>query len=442
MTLKELRDKRIKLLADVDAIKKISDDEKRSLTGEEMTKARAMLDEAEQLRSKIDELEEQEKLDTRMKAASDELRSSRGRRTDPGQPGGEGGQGRARTPEQDQSEHARAFRQWLRDPELLTGDMRSLLRNARARVEDGAVAFDEEGRSLNVGTAGSGGYYVAPLFQQNLSTAMLDFQGIRQAGAEVIPTDSGADLPFPTGDDTANEAVIIAEEASHATGTDPTIGSKTVKTYMYSTKTIKVSLQLLQDSAFPIESWLMSQLAIRLGRGTNTHFTTGNGTTQPEGIVTAMTGSNIGVTAALTTAFTADEVIRLQHSVDRAYRDKGSYAMSDAVYLVARLLKDSGGRPIFTEFGPGLSGNGPVSVGGRPVNIFNKMATSVATAATVMLYGDFSHYKIREVRNSVQMFRMNELFIENGQVGFLALGRYGGGYVDPGTRPVKSLKMA
>lgn len=436
MTLKELRERRTKLLLDVDAIKKKSDDEKRKLTNEEMASARKMLDEAESCRTQADALEEEENLDRRMKDASEELRRAGGRRTDPGQPTPRSGE-QPRTPEQDQSDYAKAFRCWLRNPEAMTQEQRSILRGRKVAAGN-AEAFDDEGRSMNVGTNASGGYTVAPLFQAQLSDAMLFYQGVREAGAEKIVTDTGASLPFPTADDTGNSAVIVAEEGSHASGTDPTIGQTSIATYMYSSKVIKVSLQLLQDSAFPIETWLQEKLATRLGRGTNAHFTTGTGSGQPSGVVT---GSTLGVTAALTTAFTADEVIQLQHAVDPAYRRNGVYAMHDSVYLAARLLKDSGGRPIFTDFGPGLSGEGPVSVGGRPVKIFTGMASSIAASAKVMLFGDFSHYKYREVRNSVAVFALRELYLENGQVGFMALGRFGGGYVNPGTNPIKHLIM-
>jgi hypothetical protein len=57
--------------------------------------------------------------------------------------------------------------------------------------------------------------------------------------------------------------------------------------------------------------------AERIGRGTNQHFTTGTGSSQPQGIVT---GATTGVTAAGVAAITADELIDLVHSVDPAYR--------------------------------------------------------------------------------------------------------------------------
>ena len=56
----------------------------------------------------------------------------------------------------------------------------------------------------------------------------------------------------------------------------------------------------------------------------------------------------------------------------------------------------------------------------------------MAANAKSLLFGDFSHYVIRDVM-AVQLFRMTDSkYTEKGQVGFLAFMRSGGAMVDVG----------
>jgi predicted phage gp36 major capsid-like protein len=47
--------------------------------------------------------------------------------------------------------------------------------------------------------------------------------------------------------------------------------------YVYTSKLVLVSNQLLQDTAFNLDAWLSGKLGTRIARATNTHFTTGDG---------------------------------------------------------------------------------------------------------------------------------------------------------------------
>lgn len=441
MTLKELREKRAKLLKDVEDIRTKYGKDGTPFPKEEFQKCRKMLDEAEECRSKIVELDDVERLDRELKEAQEEQRSTRGRRTDPPAPGreaGDGGGGDESRSEKARKTYAEAFRTWTRNPNRLTEEQRSLLDRGYQTVEGQVLGADGfEQRDMAVGTGVAGGFTVAPLFQAQMSSAMKAFQGVREAGAENYPTSTGASLPFPTDDDTANAATIVTE-AGAVGASDANVGQVSIDTYMYSTGIVKVSLQLLQDSAFDIEGWLAGKFAERMGRGTNIHFTTGTGTGQPRGIVTAMgtSGAGIGLTTAANNAITADEIIRLQHAVDPAYRARARYAMSDGVLLIARLLKDSQNRYLFVDAREGA----PASLAGKPVSLFTEMTATVTASTNVMLYGDFSHYKTREVLGSVIVARLDQLYMANGQIGFVALGRFGGNFVNPGNFPVKALR--
>ena len=460
MTIKELREKRAKIIADLDALRKKVSDEKRSYTKEEFQTADRMIKEAGEIRAQIEELERQENVDRGIRELTSEVE---GRRTDPGQPGrGQPGRDGARSSRGadekreraiaalprhlrrfETDEYRAAFSTYLRrGMQGMSEEQREVL-NTGYQAAD-VESMDAETRALAVGTTSAGGFTVPPLMQLEVSEAMASFIGVDQAGATQLRTATGASLPFPTGNDTGNTAVIVAEEAAVGSETGITFGSTSIDTFMYSSKPILASLQIIQDSFLNVDQYVTARIVERFGRAVNAHRTTGTGLGQPRGIVTAMgtSGAGIGVSTAANNAFTYDEVISLQHSVDIAYRSRPGvgYAMSDGIWLKGRLLKDSYGRPLFDDARDG----GAPRINGQPVYTFTSMAGLTAGAipanTTIMLYGDFSYYHSREVIGSMAIYRLQEKYIENGQIAFLAFGRYGGNFINPGNFPVKALR--
>jgi len=184
-----------------------------------------------------------------------------------------------------------------------------------------------------------------------------------------------------------------------------------------------------------IEAFVRNRLATRLGRITNKMFTTGTGTSQPNGVVTAAT---VGVTAAngssQVTDVTYDSLVALQHSIDPAYREQGNtrWMFNDNTLLKLRQIKDGQSRPIFVPgYETGNPAGAPDRLLGAPITINQHMADMAASAKPIM-FGDFSHYHIRDVM-AVEMFRFTDsAYTKKGQVGFLGWMRTGGNLVDVG----------
>ena len=124
-------------------------------------------------------------------------------------------------------------------------------------------------------TGSEGGYTVAPdtSFYGRVMSAMKLYGGVENAPVTVLNTATGADLPIPTDDDTSNVGILLSEAGSHASGTAITLGQTTLKAYLLSSKIVKVSWQLLQDSQINWESFLANKFAIRLARGKNAYLT-------------------------------------------------------------------------------------------------------------------------------------------------------------------------
>src|SRR5262249_19328117 len=89
-------------------------------------------------------------------------------------------------------------------------------------------------------TVASAGYTAAQGFVDNLEIALLEFGGVRQM-ATVMRTTTGADLPWPTMNDTSNKGAILAEAAAIGTSVDPTFANVVFKAFKYSSKPILVS---------------------------------------------------------------------------------------------------------------------------------------------------------------------------------------------------------
>ena len=316
--------------------------------------------------------------------------------------------------DQKRPDHLNAFWKLMKNGEkLMTPEEWGVLRN-----------------TMSVGTASQGGYTVPTEVATSVADALKAYGGMRSV-AEVFRTASGNDINFPTSDGTSETGELIGENTT-ATGADPSFGVVTLKTYKFSSKVVAVPFELLQDTSIDMEGFIRSRLATRLGRVTNTYFTTGTGTAQPNGIVTAAGSGKVGTTGQTATVIFED-LVDLVHSVDPAYRALGNcrFMMNDASLKVIRKLKDSQGRPIFLPGYDGLAGPMPDTLLGYPITINQDVATMAANAKSI-LFGDFSYYKIRDAMD-MQMFRFDDsAYIKLGQIGFLAWMRSGGNFVDVG----------
>lgn len=433
MDVKELRGQREKLVADMRAVIDKADSEKRGLNADENATLARMRADAINLKDTITHLEE---LDAEERAIVPESQRQETRKVDP-------------AIEQRRAE----FRTFMtaKTPTDVPAEVRSKLELVSLPNGQSGYAYTilPEQRSQNTLSLGAGGAVVAPDVSMygRIVEALKWYSGMEQAGAEVMTTDTGADLPIATDNDTSNTGAIVSEEGSQASGTSVTMGQVVLHAYLYSSKVVKVSWQLLQDASFDIDAYLGRKFGIRLGRIQNTHFTTGTGTNQPQGLTTAAAVGRQSA-AGNTSSVVADDVLRLIRSIDPAYLNMNCRFMTaSATALAFELLKDGNGQYMWRDSGGfnGLTGGGGLGttgiagfLRGYPVVLNNDMP-ALATSAKHTSFGDHTFYKIRRVR-AIQIVRINELYVENGQVGFLAFLRADGGLVDAGTNPVKLLQ--
>lgn len=299
------------------------------------------------------------------------------------------------------------------------------LREHRAKM-----AADRRNMSAYLGS--TGGYATMPeSFLTNLEVNMLAYGGMRQV-AETIRTQTGERMGWPTADDTTNTGEQLGEAGSIGSSVDPAFAKVYWDAYKFSSKAIKVSYELLQDSMFNLPALLGSMMGERIGRITNSRFTNGSGAGTARGIVPA---STLGYTAASATSIAADEILRLIHSVNPAYRAGAGFMFHDSISLALELLKDGQGRYLWSA---GLASGKADSLAGYPVTINQDMDSSIAATKKTMLFGQLSKYKIRTVQEA-RMYRMEERFRDTDEDGFILLTREDGNLLDAGSHPVRHL---
>ena len=270
--------------------------------------------------------------------------------------------------------------------------------------------------ALEEGTDSEGGYLVPDEYERTLVEALEEENVFRQM-AKVIRTSSG-DRKIPVVA-TKGTASWIDEEGAY-TESDDSFDQISIGAYEVGTM-IKVSEELLNDSVFDLESYIAKEFARRIGAKEEEAFFTGDGSGKPLGVLAAAGGAETGVTAASSTAVTADELMDLFYSLKSPYRKKAVWVLNDSTIKAVRKLKDSTGQYLWQ---PSLVAGTPDTLLGRPVKTSAYMPMIAAGAKTIA-FGDFSYYWIAD-RQGRSFKRLNELYAANGQVGFLGSQRVDG----------------
>jgi HK97 family phage major capsid protein len=410
-TATELRTQRAAIIAQSRQLVDKAAAENRDMTSEENTNFEKAIADADKLAQQIKTAEQREWVESQ----EAELRGSQGRRTPPA--GGSGG----RSGDPTDHDYAESMRAWaLAGTDRARADADTVHRAAQCGIQLAAPTISL--RALSKGTPTAGGNTVPTGMVGDIIEKMAFFNPIRQKAAK-LTTDSGSDLDYPRTNDTGNSASIVGEGVAINTNADPAFDKVTLKAWKYATTIVKVSVELLQDSAVNVPALLARLLAKRMSRGQATHFVTGNGTTQPEGLATLAT---VGATLASGNAMTGDKLIDLIYSADKDYRAGASFLFHDETIASIVKLKDTTNQYLWQ---PGLQAGQPDTLKGYPVDVSNAL-TSINAPGDNQVLGLFGnigeHYLVRDVAGSMQMTRLNELYAATGEIGFVLLLRTDG----------------
>lgn len=410
----ELRQQRAKLVAEMHDLT-----EKTAFVGEAQERWNKLDGEQKALESQISAIEATEKLNT-------EMRESKNGHKETAQPGADTRSNAQKTPQQRAQE--------LRASEKYTAAFDTMIRTA-GRVVAPELEEVRTYAGLEALVGGGNGEYVVPVgFQKELEIKLKQYGGMRNV-CRIINTSTGNPLQWPTMDDTSNTGEWLAEAAAVGQ-VNPSFSRISFTANVASSKQVLVSVQLLQDSAFDVQSLLSDAMGIRIGRKVNNGYTKGNGSGQPNGIVPAVvaygSGSQI-VTAVganatnnpgatdLNSVNLIDDLDALITKVDPAYRPGAKFMAHQTTLDTFRKQKDGFGRPLWNV---SVAEDEPDTIYGYGYQWNQDMDTIAATANSV-LFGNFEHYVIRDV-GPATFFVFQETFMANLQKGYQAFLRTDG----------------
>jgi len=235
------------------------------------------------------------------------------------------------------------------------------------------------------------------------------------------------------------ENLQIPSQATFSTGTVTTQGNaigesdatfnafKTLGAFKYSFLT-QISREMVEDAGVDILGFLATQTGSALGYDVNGALTTGTGTTQPTGIVSAA-GSGVTGSTAVSGAFTGDNLIDLVYSVDTAGRvlAGSGFQMNNRAIAAVRKLKGSDGNYLFQ---PGLNGSTPDSLLGYSI-YENPAMADPATSAKSVIFGNLPSYFVRQA-GGLRLDRSDEYAFQSDLISFRATMRVDGNLIQPG----------
>lgn len=304
----------------------------------------------------------------------------------------------------------------------------------------GNVSFEVR-NALSVGENEAGGYTVPDEFHRQLIQA-LEENNIFRTLAHVIRTNSGT-RTIPIAADNGKASWV--EEGNAIGESDLTFNVQTLSAYKLACA-IRVSNELLHDSAFDIAGHIATRFGVRFGNAEEDAFINGKGVSadptvtpsEPTGILTSLATPSVLTQNATTISF--DDVYKLFYALKGPYRQKAKFLCNETVLLQLMLLKDGNGQYIWK---PGLDIGKPDTILGHQIYTSIYMPAIEGAAASdggkkVLLFGDFSYYWIAD-RTNRTMKRLNELYAMNDQVGFVGTQRVDGKLILPEAMKVLGL---
>ena len=306
-------------------------------------------------------------------------------------------------PESPEEKRSAAFNKFMRGGrEALNSEERKIL---------------EEMRAQSTGTGTAGGYTVPTTMLNRIVDIMKSFGGI--AGiCQVMTTESGEAINWPTSDGTAEEGELIGEN-SVTSEDDIEFGSVALGAKKLSSKVIRVSNELLSDSGLDMEAYISNRIGLRLWRGESRYLVQGNGSgLQPKGLEAAVTGT---VAASGATAINWKDLNAIKHAVDPAYRAMPGFrfAFNDNTLKLISNMEDGQGRPLWL---PAVAGLAPATILGVQYAIDQAIA-DIAANKKFLYAGDFNRFILRRIKY-MALRRLVERYADYDQTGFLAFHRF------------------
>jgi HK97 family phage major capsid protein len=200
---------------------------------------------------------------------------------------------------------------------------------------------------------------------------------------------------------------------------------------------VKIGEDELEDTNLNLQAFLGDSFSNAYASLEDTAFMVGTGDagSRPTGILNGATVTRFDT--ATVNAFVVDDLIKLAYAVPAGYRKNGSYIVHSLIEQTVRLAKDSQGQYLWQ---PSLQAGTPNIFNGRPIHTQDDLSGTIATGNNVAVFGDIkAGYQIVD-RVGSTITRINELYLNDGLVGFKYKRRVGGGVVRANAMRILKIK--
>ena len=272
---------------------------------------------------------------------------------------------------------------------------------------------------LQEGVDTDGGYLVPEEYDKRLIDVLTENNIMRTLGTKI--TTSGLHRITVTA---TKPAALWVEEGGKIPFDDATFGQITIDAFKLAVG-VKITNELLYDSMFPLENYIIEQFGKAIGNAEEDAFLNGDGKKKPLGIFHKDGGAISDVTTA-GAAISSDDIISLVYALGRPYRQKAKFIMNDQTIAIIRKLKDGNGNYMWQ---PSIKEGEPDRLLGYPI-FTSAYAPLVEAGKPAIAFGDFSYYNIAD-RGTRSMQELTELYAETDTTGFIAKERVDGKLILP-----------
>lgn len=282
--------------------------------------------------------------------------------------------------------------------------------------------FRQVSNVLQEGVDADGGYLVPEEYDRRLIQTLSEENIMRHLG-HVITTSGEHKINIAA----TKPAAAWIEEGGALQFSDATFAQILLDAHKLHVA-IKVTEELLYDSAFNLESYIIEQFGKALANAEEDAFLNGTGVGQPLGLFAEVGGGHVAGT--LSAALKADDVLGLIYELKRPYRKNASFIMNDKTVAQIRKFKDNNGAYLWQ---PSYQAGEPDRILGYSVH------TSEYVPENAIAFGDYSYYNIGD-RGTRSFKQLTELFAGNGMIGYVAKERVDGKLILPEAVQILKLK--
>ncbi len=288
-------------------------------------------------------------------------------------------------------------------------------------------------KALSESNGASGGYLLTNNIRRYIDTQISQMSPMRQLAS--VENISGSTIDYIVDNGEFN---VVWDSGSSVTEETPTeyriqIAARELSALAKATQT------LLDDSFLDVNEWLSEKLAYAFNKAENTAFISGNGTTEPAGILSYPNGDPSNYSAIRKSTISRDmltdssmndtfvaELADFFDSLPEEYTANASVLVNKSTALTLRRIKDQFDQYIWT---PGLTLESRDTLFSVPVYLSSDVP-EIGTSGTAkaIILADFKNgYKIVD-RQGLTILR--DPYSDKPNVSFYATKRVGGGVVN------------